>query len=68
MLAQDGIDFFAEPGVVAELERDAGRAGLQCGDGEKCGEQVGVGLEVWRELKEQEAELAGLRGQVQARR
>jgi len=46
---------------VAELEGD-GRCsgGAECGCGEEGGEALGVGLEVGRELEEEEAELAGL--------
>ena len=61
VLAEDGVDRFGEPGIVAELEGDGGCSRCpERGCGEEGGEALGVGLEVGWELEEEEAELAGL--------
>ena len=61
VLAEDGVDLFAEPRLVAELEGDGWcSGGAEGGCGEEGGEALGVGFEVGRELEEEEAEFAGL--------
>ena len=61
VFAEDGVDLFGEQGFVAELEGDGrGVFGLKCWEWRGSGEEVGVGLEVGRELEEQQAEAARL--------
>ncbi len=59
--AKKVVGLAGEPGVVAELEGNRrGIGGGESGRAEKLGEAIGIGFEVGRELKEKEAELAGL--------
>lgn len=61
VLAQNGVDLFAEPGDVAELKCNARCVGrVKCGNRKKGSEQGSIGFEVWWKLKEQKAQLACL--------